>query len=109
MWYAIIQKQLLLRVTWRIVNTTWKYSEPFLKNTRTFTREFGARFGETATIPRYMNSFCEKYQDKLLYGTDMGYRKHMYETTFRILESIGRAFLRNMISSDTIGRYTVLA
>jgi predicted TIM-barrel fold metal-dependent hydrolase len=49
--------------------------------------EFGARFGETATIPRYMNSFCEKYQDKLLYGTDMGYRKHMYETTFRILES----------------------
>jgi len=49
--------------------------------------EFGARYGETATIPRYMNSFCEKYQDKLLYGTDMGYRKEMYQTTFRILES----------------------
>jgi predicted TIM-barrel fold metal-dependent hydrolase len=54
--------------------------------------EFGARYGETATIPRYMNSFCEKYQDKLLYGTDMGYRKHMYETTFRILESSDEHF-----------------
>lgn len=49
--------------------------------------EFGARFGETAPIPRYMNSFCEKYQDRLLYGTDMGYSPHMYEATFRILES----------------------
>jgi len=49
--------------------------------------EFGARFGETSPIPRYMNSFCEKYQDRLLYGTDMGYSLHMYETTFRILES----------------------
>jgi predicted TIM-barrel fold metal-dependent hydrolase len=49
--------------------------------------EFGARFGETAPIPRYMNAFCEKYQDKLLYGTDMGYDPRMYQTTFRILES----------------------
>lgn len=49
--------------------------------------EFGARYGETAPIPRYMNAFCEKYQDKLLYGTDMGPNNHMYETTFRILES----------------------
>jgi uncharacterized protein len=54
--------------------------------------EFGARFGETATIPRYMYNFCEKYQDKLLYGTDMGIRKHMYETTFRILESSDEHF-----------------
>lgn len=49
--------------------------------------EFGARFAEVAPIPRYMFSFCEKYQDKLLYGTDMGFNSHMYETTFRILES----------------------
>ena len=49
--------------------------------------EFGARYGETAPIPRYMNAFCERYQDRLLYGTDMGYDVHMYETTFRILES----------------------
>jgi uncharacterized protein len=49
--------------------------------------DFGARYGETAPIPRYMNSFCEKYQDRLLYGTDMGYDPEMYATTFRILES----------------------
>lgn len=49
--------------------------------------EFGARFAEVAPIPRYMFAFCEKYQDKLLYGTDMGFNTHMYETTFRILES----------------------
>jgi uncharacterized protein len=49
--------------------------------------DFGARYGETAPIPRYMNSFCEKYQDRLLYGTDMGYDPEMYAVTFRILES----------------------
>jgi predicted TIM-barrel fold metal-dependent hydrolase len=49
--------------------------------------EFGARYGETATIPRYMNSFCERYQNRLLYGTDMGFDPAMYATTFRILES----------------------
>jgi predicted TIM-barrel fold metal-dependent hydrolase len=49
--------------------------------------EFGARYGETAPIPKYMNAFCEKYQDQLLYGTDMGFNTHMYATTFRILES----------------------
>ena len=49
--------------------------------------EFGARYGETAPIPKYMNAFCEKYQNQLLYGTDMGYNVNMYATTFRILES----------------------
>ena len=49
--------------------------------------DFGARFGETAPIPRYMNLFCEKYQDRLVYGTDMGYEPDMYATTFRILET----------------------
>jgi uncharacterized protein len=49
--------------------------------------EFGARYAETSPIPRYMNAFCEKYQDRLLYGTDMGYDPQMYATTFRILES----------------------
>ncbi|MEK6781901.1 MAG: amidohydrolase family protein [Bacteroidota bacterium] len=49
--------------------------------------DFGARFGETAPIPRYMNAFCEKYQDRLVYGTDMGYEPDMYATTFRILET----------------------
>lgn len=49
--------------------------------------EFGARYAETSPIPRYMNAFCQKYQDRLLYGTDMGFNSDMYSTTFRILES----------------------
>lgn len=54
--------------------------------------DFGARYGETAPIPKYMNAFCEKYQDRLLYGTDMGYEPSMYATTFRILESTDEHF-----------------
>jgi len=49
--------------------------------------DIGARFGETAPIPRYMAKFYEKYQDRLLYGTDMGYDPEMYRMTFRILET----------------------
>lgn len=49
--------------------------------------DISARYGETAPIPRYMYSFYEKYQDRLLYGTDMGFEKDMYEVTFRILET----------------------
>lgn len=49
--------------------------------------DFAARFAETAPIPRYMNAFFEKYQDRLLYGTDMGVDPSMYAITFRILET----------------------
>ena len=35
----------------------------------------------------YAGHFYEKYQDKLLYGTDMSFDVAMYRTTFRILES----------------------
>jgi uncharacterized protein len=49
--------------------------------------DIAARYGETASIPRYMQAFYEKYQDKLLYGTDMGTEQIMYQATFRILES----------------------
>jgi predicted TIM-barrel fold metal-dependent hydrolase len=49
--------------------------------------EFGARYAEVGPIPKYMKKFSEKYQDRLLYGTDMRFSEHMYETTFRILES----------------------
>lgn len=54
--------------------------------------DFAARFAETATIPRYMNAFFEKYQDRLLYGTDMGFEPSMYAVTFRILESTDEHF-----------------
>jgi predicted TIM-barrel fold metal-dependent hydrolase len=49
--------------------------------------DLGARFRETAPIPRYMAKFFEKYQDRLLYGTDMGLNAEMYRATFRILET----------------------
>lgn len=49
--------------------------------------DISARYAETATIPRYMKGFFEKYQDRLFYGTDMGFDPEMYRATFRILET----------------------
>ena len=54
--------------------------------------DVSARFGETSAVPRYMASFYEKYQDKLLYGTDNVPESHMYEITFRILETLDEHF-----------------
>jgi uncharacterized protein len=51
-----------------------------------------ARFGETSPIPRYMAAFYERYQDRLLYGTDNYPESHMYEITFRILETLDEHF-----------------
>lgn len=47
----------------------------------------GARFAETAAIPRYMADFLARHQDRIVYGTDMGTDLEMYRYTFRILES----------------------
>jgi len=49
--------------------------------------DISSRYAETAPIPRYTKEFYQKHQDKLLYGTDMGFEPSMYETTFRILET----------------------
>lgn len=49
--------------------------------------DISARYAENAPVPKYTRQFIEKYQDRILYGTDMGFDKSMYETTFRILES----------------------
>ena len=49
--------------------------------------DISARYAENAPVPRYTRAFFEKYQDRLLYGTDMGFEKSMYATTFRILET----------------------
>jgi predicted TIM-barrel fold metal-dependent hydrolase len=49
--------------------------------------DFAARYAETAVVPRATARFFRKYQDRLVYGTDMGAGRDMYETTFRILES----------------------
>lgn len=49
--------------------------------------DISARYGETATIPRTIASFYTQYQDRLLFGTDMGSEPEMYEIVFRILET----------------------
>ena len=49
--------------------------------------DISARYAETAPIPRFAAKFYEKYYDRLVYGTDMGYDTRMYRITFRILES----------------------
>jgi predicted TIM-barrel fold metal-dependent hydrolase len=41
-----------------------------------------------------MKAFITKYQDRLLYGTDMGFENDMYETTFRILQTADEHFYR---------------
>jgi predicted TIM-barrel fold metal-dependent hydrolase len=49
--------------------------------------DISARFAETAAIPRFTARFYEKYQDRLVYGTDMRFSTKIYRLTFRILES----------------------
>jgi len=61
-----------------------KYSNLYL--------DISARYAETATIPRYMQKFYAQYQDRLLYGTDMGMDKSMYQVTFRVLETLDEHF-----------------
>ena len=61
-----------------------KYSNLYL--------DISARYAETATIPRYMQKFYAQYQDRLIYGTDMGMDKSMYQVTFRVLETLDEHF-----------------
>lgn len=49
--------------------------------------DISGRYAETATIPRAAQKFFGKYQDRLLYGTDMRPNTAMYRLTFRVLES----------------------
>jgi uncharacterized protein len=54
--------------------------------------DISARYAETAPIPRFAAQFYEKYADRLVYGTDMGFDTAMYQITFRILESLDEHF-----------------
>ena len=54
--------------------------------------DIAARYGEIAPVPRYAKSFLEKYAGRIVYGTDMGTGKDMYEITFRILETADEHF-----------------
>jgi predicted TIM-barrel fold metal-dependent hydrolase len=49
--------------------------------------DISARLHYIGTIPRVAAAFIEKYQDRILYGTDTGFRVEMYRATFRALES----------------------
>ncbi len=61
--------------------------------------DIAARYAEFAPVPRYTKAFFEKYQDRLLYGTDMGFESSMYRTTFRILESEDEHFYNKELFS----------
>ena len=52
----------------------------------------GARFAEISAIPRFMSRFFQRYQDRLLYGTDMNPEEEMYRVTFRLLETADEHF-----------------
>ena len=54
--------------------------------------DISARYGEIAPIPRFVNAFMQKYADRIVYGTDMGTAKDMYQITFRILETADEHF-----------------
>lgn len=54
--------------------------------------DISARYAETAAIPRFTKQFYIKYQDRLMYGTDMGCEERMYKITFRILETADEHF-----------------
>lgn len=57
--------------------------------------DISGRYEETGPIPRTTAAFINKYQDRLLYGTDMGRGKGTYEFSFHILESLDEAFYEN--------------
>jgi uncharacterized protein len=54
--------------------------------------DISARYAETAATPRAASQFYAKYADRLVYGTDMGFDKPMYQVTFRILETLDEHF-----------------
>jgi predicted TIM-barrel fold metal-dependent hydrolase len=54
--------------------------------------DIGARYAELAPIPRTAKAFFVQYQDRIVYGTDMGIDPSMYRITFRILETSDEHF-----------------
>lgn len=54
--------------------------------------DIGARFAELAPIPRTARAFFIRYQNRIVYGTDMGFDQSMYQITFRILETSDEHF-----------------
>lgn len=57
-----------------------------------FLADISARYGEIAPIPKFAHDFIEKYQDRIVYGTDMSFGERTYKITFRILETADEHF-----------------
>lgn len=57
--------------------------------------DISGRYEETGTIPRATSRFIRQYQDRLLYGTDMGRGQPQYEFSFRILETLDEHIYTN--------------
>ena len=49
--------------------------------------DIGARYAELSPVPRTVLRFLTRYQDRVLYGTDMTPNPEMYRETFRLLET----------------------
>lgn len=54
--------------------------------------DIGARFGELSPIPRTVSQFFQRYQDRILYGTDMNPEAGMYRVSFQLLETADEHF-----------------
>jgi len=54
--------------------------------------DIGARYAELSPIPRTVGKFFERYQDRILYGTDVDPEPEMYRVTFRLLETADEHF-----------------
>jgi len=54
--------------------------------------DISARYGEIAPVPKFVHDFMEKYQNRLVYGTDMNFNERIYRVTFRILETADEHF-----------------
>lgn len=66
--------------------------EQLLERNPNLYADIAARYAETAPIPRFTSQFYAKNADRLVYGTDMGFDKSMYQVTFRILETLDEHF-----------------
>ncbi len=60
--------------------------------------DIGARYAEFSAIPRTATAFFIKYQDRIVYGTDMGRAQDMYQITFRLLETADEHIYDNRFS-----------
>jgi uncharacterized protein len=63
-----------------------RLGEIFQRNPN-FYADISARFHETSTIPRAAAEFLKKWGHRVTYGTDIPFSQHLFNLTYRILES----------------------